>query len=742
MLLFGIASFAVAGKYGREIAAKAASPSAPSENRSSFENAEPQPSPRQIPHAAAAANAAGNVHAVDVKLNFPGVVPLGSDIRAEVQLKNTATSSRTAHVRLSCTIHDNGSFFSKELGRIDKNIELGPGEAETFVLTVPPSEYIKWTGRAEFLEVTTFIDVAGEKIPIFDRSGGVLVAEAPKLTLTGDNPVGEGQSVNLRAEWTNPLPSTLSNVSVLFQAGHDMSIGGKDEVETKIGNLAPGKRISLAQDILAINAGSPFVTVHIISDQLGYSVFESVYINIFADCNKNGTPDKVDVEKRTSNDCNDNWKPDECEKEEDCNGNKIPDDCETRQDPAIDCNGNHRPDVCDIANGIVRDKNHNNIADACETDCNNNGVRDDIDIDTQISSDFNLNGHPDECDDDCNENMIDDKTEIQSGKSSDKNHNGVPDECEATFKVRGRVISGGAGLGGITVELKGQRHAEKRTDAAGNYVFILSNGVYSVMPVNPNYIFNPDFRWVDVEGAPKTVESFLAVLLDSDSDGVYDTTDNCLRVVNVEQTDSDGDGVGDACDNCKTVQNPRQGDCNSNGIGDACDPIHPGADDSICDGIDDNCNGEADDYYRTTEYINNCGGECASSGKMACIGGKIVSTCADNDCDGQDQDCDGVADDHFVSTVGHPCGVGECKREGKNDCVDGRSVYVCKPGTPSIDVCDGLDNDCDGEVDEHGCNDDCNRNGVPDFFEVFTKRVPDLNHNTVPDECDAERWDW
>ena len=38
--------------------------------------------------------------------------------------------------------------------------------------------------------------------------------------------------------------------------------------------------------------------------------------------------------------------------------------------------------------------------------------------------------------------------------------------------------------------------------------------------------------------------------VDSDSDGVFDATDNCPTVANPGQEDTDGDGIGDACDPC------------------------------------------------------------------------------------------------------------------------------------------------------------------------------------------------
>ena len=72
-------------------------------------------------------------------------------------------------------------------------------------------------------------------------------------------------------------------------------------------------------------------------------------------------------------------------------------------------------------------------------------------------------------------------------------------------------------------------------------------------------------------------------------------------------------------------------------------------------------------------------------------------------CDGFDNDCDGQVDEDFL-TLGQPCGegIGTCSQQGEIVCgLDGESVQCSADPTPGqAEVCDGSDNDCDGQVDE------------------------------------------
>jgi hypothetical protein len=137
---------------------------------------------------------------------------------------------------------------------------------------------------------------------------------------------------------------------------------------------------------------------------------------------------------------------------------------------------------------------------------------------------------------------------------------------------------------------------------------------------------------------------------------------------------------------------------------DSCTPGIPAASDALCDGIDDNCNGATDEGY--VSEPTSCGiGACASTGVTSCVAGKVQDSCTpgapaagDATCDGVDDDCSGAADEDYVpASTG--CGVGACAATGSTSCVGGAERNSCTPGTPTDEVCNGIDDDCDGAID-------------------------------------------
>jgi hypothetical protein len=103
----------------------------------------------------------------------------------------------------------------------------------------------------------------------------------------------------------------------------------------------------------------------------------------------------------------------------------------------------------------------------------------------------------------------------------------------------------------------------------------------------------------------------------------------------------------------------------------------------------------ADDRRRS------CTAEC---GGQRCVNGEWTGCSAETEiCNGRDDDCDGTADETFG--VGTGCSNRQpngCLAQGVLQCDSDESGVRCDVDlmTPSTEICDGVDNDCDGQSDE------------------------------------------
>ena len=163
----------------------------------------------------------------------------------------------------------------------------------------------------------------------------------------------------------------------------------------------------------------------------------------------------------------------------------------------------------------------------------------------------------------------------------------------------------------------------------------------------------PDCKGSDCDDQDGTVFQQAPELCDgqdNDCDGTTDEpgADDCI----LHYEDADGDGWGRGAARCLCAPTvpylaTRDGDCDDNRF-----KVHPEAAE-VCDGLDNDCNGETDE------------------------GNVCPATCTDNDKDG--------------FGIGGGC-------SGPADCDDSRAkVY---PNAPEL--CDGIDNNCDTVIDE-GC---------------------------------------
>ena len=135
-----------------------------------------------------------------------------------------------------------------------------------------------------------------------------------------------------------------------------------------------------------------------------------------------------------------------------------------------------------------------------------------------------------------------------------------------------------------------------------------------------------------------------------------------------------------------------------------CNPTTPPSAET-CNAKDDNCNGQIDEMNPGGGAACNTGllGICAQ-GTTNCQNGGIVCTQKNQPtselCDGLDNNCNGATDE------GNPGGGTACSTNKPGVCAAG--TLSCQNGSPmcvqtnqpSVEICDGLDNNCNGTADE------------------------------------------
>jgi hypothetical protein len=234
--------------------------------------------------------------------------------------------------------------------------------------------------------------------------------------------------------------------------------------------------------------------------------------------------------------------------------------------------------------------------------------------------------------------------------------------------------------------------------------------------------------------------------------------------------DADGDGFGNPNVSQQACNAPpgfvaNNQDCNDNNAA-----IHPGAVE-VCNGVDDDCDGQIDEGVTTTFFQDADGDGFGNPNvsQQACNAppGFVANNqdCNDNNaaihpgavevCNGVDDDCDGQIDEGVTTTFfqdadgdgfGNPavpqqaCAAPNGFVANNQDCNDNNAAI--HPG--AVEVCNGVDDDCDGQIDE-GCpvgdNDgdgftveqgDCNDNNP-----AINPGATELCNNNIDDNCNG-----
>ncbi len=90
---------------------------------------------------------------------------------------------------------------------------------------------------------------------------------------------------------------------------------------------------------------------------------------------------------------------------------------------------------------------------------------------------------------------------------------------------------------------------------------------------------------------------------------------------------------------------------------------------------------------------NQCYFQVDNAAELVTALNAIAGSISGETCDGVDNDCNGEVDDHLSRSCSNACGV------GAEICHAG-NWGACDAPQPAAETCDGVDNDCDGQVDE------------------------------------------
>ena len=446
-----------------------------------------------------------------------------------------------------------------------------------------------------------------------------------------------------------------------------------------------------------------------------------------------------------------------------CGDNGCGGNCGECGEQKICCKGSCYPEECGITNAFGNCTGQN--------EC----LGEELICDAKEPKPESCNGHDDDCDGqtdegfpDTNGNGIPDCVDSPTDADGD----GVPDyedNCPEHFNPNQENHDTDA-MGDVCDPDDDNDSALDEEDCApfNATVYPGAQETCNGMDDNCNGTVDEGFVDTDGDGTPDCCEP--------DADGIPFDEDNCPWENNVDQMDFDKDGLGDACDPDKDNDGwSDEVDC------DPFDPLtHPGAIE-VCDQKDNDCDGKVDDGWWNKN--GDCLSDCVDFDEDSDMVPDTWDNCwglynplqEDADGDGFGDACDSDDDEDDVPDEQDNCplvfnplqtdsdsdGVGDiCTGDADGD--GSPDAQDCQPLNGSAwpgaeELCDFVDNDCDGQVNEGfpnpqglfqptigTCEDfdddkDCVldlQDNCPGLQNYFQK---DLDSDGLGDACDPDR---
>ncbi|MCB9638381.1 MAG: hypothetical protein H6727_05655 [Myxococcales bacterium] len=154
-------------------------------------------------------------------------------------------------------------------------------------------------------------------------------------------------------------------------------------------------------------------------------------------------------------------------------------------------------------------------------------------------------------------------------------------------------------------------------------------------------------------------------------------------------------------------------------------------------------------YSAATSTLNvgecRAGLELCTDGHWGSCNGQVIPSA--EICDGKDNDCNGMIDEAVV----RPCftgnavhrGVGSCK-DGSQTCTNGLWGSCVNQVLPSVETCDGQDNDCNGMIDDGIASASCNVSQAMGLCALGTTQCTQgasvcvSLHTSQPESCNKQ----